>query len=34
MLGILLYFAGVLCIRIRAEILRRDRLAAWVAAVL
>jgi len=34
MLGILLYFAGVLCIRIRAEILRRDRHAAWVAEVL
>jgi heme exporter protein C len=33
MLGALLYVAGVLCLRLRAEILRRERRAHWVAQV-
>jgi heme exporter protein C len=34
MLAILLYFAGVICVRTRAEILRRERRAQWITEVL
>jgi heme exporter protein C len=31
LLGFMLYFAAVLCDRVRSEILRRERNAAWLA---
>jgi len=34
MIATLLYFGAVLCVRLRSEILRRDRRAQWVSEVL
>jgi hypothetical protein len=28
--GFMLFFVGVLCVRLRAEVLNRERLATWV----
>jgi heme exporter protein C len=30
LLGFLLFFGGVLCLRLRGEVLNRERLASWV----
>jgi len=34
MLGFVLYFAAVLCDRIRSEILKRERSASWLSETL
>jgi heme exporter protein C len=34
LLGFTLYFAAVLLVRLRAEVLRRERTASWIGAEL